>query len=165
MSSGLIEQLSYRGARFQVLHHGPAHAGVQEALAVGAPLGEVLKTVVLDTTAGHALAVIPANRHLDMKRVRAAVADRRAHLASESEIETDLPGCELGAIAPLGSVIGVATYVDPEVLQHPTVVFPAGSSTTSIRGALDQLFSGEDVTITPLTQREPEGLARSSSTT
>lgn len=155
MITEVVKALRDRGAHFEIAQHARAYDALQEAIALGVPADAVLKAVVLETRDGHALAVLPANRRLDMDLVRAATGDRHARLATEAEIAQELPGCELGAVPPLGSVLHTAVYVDPEVLKHPTVAFAAGTQTESVKGAAEELFAGEMVTITPIS--EPAG--------
>lgn len=155
MIGEVLTALRERGAHFEVAHHARAYDGIQEAIAVGMPADSVLKAVVLETRDGLAVAVLPANRRLDMDLVRDATGDRRARLATEEEIQRTLPGCELGAVPPLGSVVHTAVFVDPTVLRHPVVAFAAGTQTESVTGPIDELFSGEMVTITPIA--EPAG--------
>ncbi len=42
-----------------------------------------------------------------MKRLREAVGDRHTRLATEEELERDFPGLDLGALPPIGSLLGV----------------------------------------------------------
>jgi prolyl-tRNA editing enzyme YbaK/EbsC (Cys-tRNA(Pro) deacylase) len=44
-------------------------------------------------------------------------------LATEAELAADFPGYELGALPPLGSLLGVPPLIDPEALDHETVLF------------------------------------------
>jgi len=148
----VVTALRERGAHFEVVHHQAAQSGLQEALVLGMPAGDVVKAVVLATGGGAAVAVLPASRRLDMELVRAATGDRRARLATEEEIEGALPDCELGAVPPLGSVLHAPAYVDPEVLRHPVVAFATGTRTDSVRGPAAELFGGEEVTITPISE-------------
>ncbi|HXM54797.1 MAG TPA: YbaK/EbsC family protein [Candidatus Dormibacteraeota bacterium] len=155
MYGEVVRALRERGAHFEVLHHGAAASGTQEAVVLGMHADDVLKAVVLKTCDGAAVAVLPANRRLDMDLVRVATGDRTARLATEAEIEGALPDCELGAVPPLGSILHAPAYVDPEVLGHPVVAFAAGTQTESVRGPAVELFSGETVTVMPIT--EPAG--------
>lgn len=155
MYGEVVRALRERGAHFEVIHHRAAPSGVQEAVALGMPVDDVVKAVVLDTGHGAALAVLPAGRRLDMELVRDATGGGRTRLATEAEIERALPDCELGAVPPLGSVLHAEVYVDPEVLRHPVVAFAAGTQTESVLGPAVELFSGETVTITPIC--EPVG--------
>ena len=155
MLTDVVQALRDRGAHFEVVHHARAVDGLQEAIALGLAPGDVLKTVVLASRGAPAVAVLPADRRLDMDLVREALGDRHARLASEIEIEEELPGCQLGAVPALGSVLRTPVYVDPEVLHHPVVAFAAGTQTESVKGPTDELFWGEFVTVTPIA-RSPE---------
>jgi len=155
MVGEVVKALRERGAHFDIRHHQPTYSGLQEANALGLRVDDVLKTVVLEARDSCCLAVLPAGRRLDMGLIRDATSDRHARLATEAEIEGALPECELGAVPPLGSVIQMKVYVDPEVLRHPVVAFAAGTQTESVKGPTEELFNGETVTITPIT--EPPG--------
>lgn len=146
------EYLGQRGIPFEPLSHERAYTSIDEARALGISADEVLKPVVLDTESGHVLAVVPASRRLDMKLVREALGDRHARLATEDELERDFPGYELGAFPPLGSLLGIPTYLDPEVLTHETVVFGAGTQRESIKARTEDLFRDEPITPAPLSQ-------------
>lgn len=148
----VIELLKAKAIAYDVLPHKTAYTAATEAEAVHMPRGDVLKTVVLDTGSGHAIAVLPGSRKLDMDLVRQALGDRAAHLASEQEIGRDFPEFELGAVPPLQSLANVPVYVDPEVMLHPVVVF-AETQTESIRARTEDLFAGESVTVTPIARR------------
>jgi Ala-tRNA(Pro) deacylase len=157
MVADVVRVLEERGARFEVVSHSPATDSMHESALLGMPAGDVVKTLVLDTKAGHALAALPANKRLDMDKLREASGDRHARLATEGEIVRDLPGCELGGIPPLGSLFALPVYVDPDVFAHEVVAFAAGTQTDSVRGPAKELFQGEKVTMTPITQPGEDG--------
>lgn len=150
--SVVTEYLESHGVPFKVLAHPRAYTGLAEARALGVEADEVLKTLVLDTTAGHAVVVIPSSRRLDMHLVRQAVGDPHAHLATEHELEGDFTGFELGAFPPLGGLLGVELLVDPEVREHERVAFAAGSQTESVEVRTEDLFRGEPARFVPLTE-------------
>ncbi len=153
--SVVTDRLRSRGIRFESIPHEKAVTCIGEARALGIEADEVLKTVVLDTSRGHALVVVPGARRLDMKRVEEAVGDKHAHLSTEEELKDQFPEIELGAMPPLGSIIGATTIADPKVLAHETVVFAAGTQTESVKLRAADLFLGESITFAPLTH-EPE---------
>lgn len=146
------EYLEGRGISFDVIPHDKAFTSIDEARALGIEADAVVKTLLLDTVAGHVLAVIPGDRRLDMRLFEAVVGDKHAHLATEQEIERDLPGLELGSLPPLGGLLRVHAYVDPEVLEHETIVFAAGVQTESIRARSEDLFRDEAVTVAKITK-------------
>jgi Ala-tRNA(Pro) deacylase len=153
--TAVSEQLEKRGVAFEATSHTETYTSVDEARALGIAVDEVVKALMLNAASGYRLAVVPASRRLDMKLVQEAVGDKHARLATEQELERDFPGFELGALPPLGSLLSVPTHVDPEVMEHETIVFAAGSRTESVKVRTDDLFRDESVTVSPLT-RHPE---------
>ena len=146
----VTEHLRTRGVPFEPIAHRQAYTSIDEARALGIDASEVLKTVAMRVAGGYALMVIPATCRLDMHLVQAAVGDHHVRLATEEELLRDFPGIELGALPPLGSLLGAPLYVDREVLQHETVVFAAGSQTESVQLETADLFQHEQATALPL---------------
>jgi len=149
--SDVTDQLTKWGVPYEVIQHEQAYTSIDEALALGISADEVVKTIVLDTGSGHALAVIPGSRRLDIRAAKRAVGAKHVRLATEEEIEKAFPGYELGALPPLGSLRGAPTYVDPEVMRHDSLVFAAGTQTESVKVRAEDLFRHESVTVAPLT--------------
>ena len=152
----VTEHLETRGVPFEPIAHQEACASVAEARALGIDASEVLKTVAVRVAGGYALMAIPATCRLDMHLARAAVGDRHVRLATEEELLRDFPGFELGALPPLGSLLGAPLYVDQEVLQHETVVFAAGSQTESVQLKTADLIQQEQATAAPLIKQADE---------
>jgi Ala-tRNA(Pro) deacylase len=150
----VTEHLEQRGIRFEVLPHPPATSALGEALALGSPPDEVVKAVVLDIETGHALAILPADRRLDLDLVREVLGDRHAALATELEIEQDFPEFELGAMPPLPSMVHVPVVIDPAVFEHRRITFAAGTQRESVRTSPEGLFTGASVDIAPISRVE-----------
>lgn len=148
------EHLERRGVVFEALTHARTYSTLDEARALGIAADAVLKTVVLRTAAGHALAVVPASRRPNMRLTRRATGDSHVRLATEDELQQHFPGFELGAVPPLGSLLGVPVFVDPDVIDHDRVVFAAGSQTESVLVRTEDLFAGEDPVVVLLSSRE-----------
>jgi Ala-tRNA(Pro) deacylase len=117
----------------------------------------VLKTLAVRTGPGYALVVIPASRRLDLHRVREALGDSRARLASEEELGRDFPDYELGALPPLGALLDAQLYVDPEVLGHDSVTFAAGTQTESVKMGTQELFGTGGFTTVSLVKQPERG--------
>jgi hypothetical protein len=92
-----------------------------------------------------------------MRSVEKALGAKHVRLATEEEIEKRFPGYELGALPPIGSLFGIPTVVDPEVMEHDTVVFAAGSQMGSVKLRTQDLFRDEPVTIASLTRSSATG--------
>src|SRR5215813_2501422 len=152
----VTEHLQTHGVPFEPISHQQAYTSIDEARALGIDASEVVKTVAVRVAGGYALMAIPATSRLDMHLVQAAVGDRHVRLATEEELLRDFPGFELGALPPLGSLLGAPLYVDAEVLQHETVVFAAGSQTESVQLTTADLLRHERAMALPLTKHADE---------
>jgi Ala-tRNA(Pro) deacylase len=150
----VTDYLDERGLAYEVVPHRRSFTSLQEASALGVAADQVVKTVALWTGGKYVLAVLPASRRLELRLVHQALEDPGARLASEAELGADFPGYELGALPPLGSLLGVPLLVDPEVLDHAVVVFAPGLATESIRVGTGELFADQPVTILRLTRRD-----------
>ena len=155
--SVVTEHLEQRGSAFELLAHRQAYTSTDEARALGIDAGEVLKTLAVRTGPGYVLVVIPASCQLDLHLAREALGDHQARLASEEELARDFPGYQLGALPPLGALLGSQLFIDPEVLEHDIVVFAAGTQTESVRIRTRELFAGEQITTVPLVKQADRG--------
>ena len=152
----VTEYLEAHGVPFEPIAHEQAYTSIAEARALGIDASEVLKTIAVRVAGGYALMAAPATCRLDMHLVQAAVGDHQVRLATEDELGRDFPDIELGALPPLGSLLGAPLYVDQEVLQHETVVFAAGSQTESVQIRTADLLEHEQVTTLPLIKHADE---------
>jgi Ala-tRNA(Pro) deacylase len=148
----VTEHLEKQGIRFELLPHPPATSALAEAEVLDLEPDQVIKAVVLDVSTGHAIAVLPASRRVDLDLLREALGERDARLASEEEIAKDFPEFELGAMPPLPSMLHVPLVIDPSVLEHATITFAAGITRGSVRTSPSVLFTGASVTITPISR-------------
>jgi Ala-tRNA(Pro) deacylase len=149
--SRVTDYLTDHDVSFQVLPHPRALTSVQEARALGVAADEVVKTVALVGRGGYLLAVVPASWRLDLRLVRDLLDDPTVRLAGEGELLVDFPGYELGALPPLGSLLGVRVLVDPRVLEHEVVVFAGGLEAESVAAPVAELFRDEGIQVAALT--------------
>jgi Ala-tRNA(Pro) deacylase len=150
----VTEHLEKQGIRFELLPHPPATTALEEAEVLELEPEEVVKAVVLDVETGHALAVVPASRRIDLDLLREALGEPHARLATEDEIAQDFPEFELGAMPPLPSMLHVPVVIDPSVLEHASITFAAGITRGSVRTSPSVLFTGASISITPITRMD-----------
>jgi len=111
--------------------------GVAEDL--GVPVAQVVKAMLVQrsSTPGggsspFVLFVVPGDRRLSLKKVGAALNDKKAQLASQRDVER-VTGFQVGAV----SVIGfrrddVPGYVDQHVMELEQVIISAGRPDTGL---------------------------------
>jgi Ala-tRNA(Pro) deacylase len=153
--STVTEFLKDHDVGFKEFEHPATFTAIEEARALGIGAELVAKTIVLWTRRGYTLAVLPASRRLSMRRVRSAT-DAGARLATEFEILRDVPGYELGAVPPVGSLLGLPMLVDPELAMHESVVFASGRPTESVQMRTADLLADRNATVVPLARPDDE---------
>jgi Cys-tRNA(Pro)/Cys-tRNA(Cys) deacylase len=104
------------------------------AAQVGEPAGAVFKTLVVDRPPEKPLlALVPANRQLDLKKLARAVGAKKLSMASQSVAE-DLTGLQVGGISPLALVNrGFKVYVDGSARQLDAICVSAGERGQQIK--------------------------------
>jgi Ala-tRNA(Pro) deacylase len=149
--TALMEYLQGRGVTFVVIPHRDDDGHLAAEPPAFSP-DDVVKTVVLMTTLGPALCVIPDRREVDLDLALAAVRDERARPATTAELERSFPDYDPGSVPPMGLFFLAPMYVDPAVLARSSVVFRAGRESLSIAMATKALFRDDPIVVTPLTR-------------
>lgn len=117
--------LERTGVWFEVLPHPHSETSLQTAREARIPAERLAKPVLLEDEEGYLLAVLPATRRLDVRRLSHAL-HRHLELASEEEIGSLFPDCETGAMPPLGMAYQVPIVFDDALFDLPDVYFEAG---------------------------------------
>ena len=133
----LCQMLDSANARYRVVAH--KHAGKSEDVAIvrGTVVGQGAKALVCEISGGAeqprwVLAVLPADRKLDRKRLATALGVTKAKLA-DLAIASELTGCVIGAIPPFSFNEELVLIVDPELTERfETIAFNAGRLNASI---------------------------------
>ena len=129
------EFLKANGVSHIVIPHPLAFTATSVAGAAHIPGKEMAKTVVVNLDGRPALAVLPADRKVDLERLRRATGATTIELTNEREFTADFPGCEVGAMPPFGNLYGLEVFVDPHLAADPEIAFNAGTHTELIRMA------------------------------
>ena len=94
--------LEEQGIRYEKHAHATTYTAQRLADAEHVSGYMVAKPVVVKAESGYAMCVLPAPKHLDLRRVADALHERDVQLASEAEMAELFPDCELGAEPPVG---------------------------------------------------------------
>lgn len=116
-----------------VLTHRTAFTAQEEAAATHIPGRQWAKTVVCFADEEPILAVLPAHYHVDLERLRKLAGAATIRIAMERELSALYPGCETGAVPPLGHLFGQRVYVDRVIAEDPEVVFHGGTHVDAVR--------------------------------
>jgi Ala-tRNA(Pro) deacylase len=94
---------------------------------------ELAKAVIIKADGRLVMAVVPADRRVDFRKVAELVGASRATLARESEFEGAFPDCEVGAAPPFGNLYGLETLLDEHFLAQDQVTFLTGSHQEAVQ--------------------------------
>ncbi|HTX46457.1 MAG TPA: YbaK/EbsC family protein [Solirubrobacteraceae bacterium] len=123
----VVHFLDRKHASFELIEHYATYSAKVEATAVGDAAPRMAKTVVLHDTDGYRIAIIPADEHIDLAKVRAvfgASADLR--LATEDEIAHEFPAFHPGALPPFRGLLGTPEVLDTRLLHYHRILCSAG---------------------------------------
>jgi len=113
--------------------HAPVGIASQADDRGDIPPHGLTKSVVYMGDDGYGLAVVPADRAVDLHKLRQMLGLASLRIASETELELLLPGSERGALPPFGSLFGVPVFLDAELAAQDSIAFRAGTSRDVIR--------------------------------
>ncbi|MFK0090696.1 aminoacyl-tRNA deacylase [Pseudomonas sp. NPDC090755] len=116
--------LDKAGCDYDIVPHAHSSTSLESARLAGVPAERVAKSVMLDDRHGNYLmAVLPANRHLDMSKVPVT---GQWHMTSESNLPHLFGDCERGAIPAMGDAYSLKMLVDPTLTRQDDIYVEAG---------------------------------------
>ena len=129
----LEQVLQEQGIGYQKHEHRVAYTAQRLAAEEHVSGWDVAKPVVVRGGSEYTMCVVPAPLHLDVARVAEVLNEPQVRLASESEMTSLFPDCELGAEPPVGSIFGMKTVADSRLSEHSYLIMQSGSHTEAIR--------------------------------
>ena len=138
--------LKERRCEFERIPHHPTYSAQRLAQELHVPGQEVAKTVLLRCNKGCKLivAVLPANKSIDLAAASKLLGGRKLQLATEMEIAEHCTDCEFGVLPPFGSRYGMRTIVDSSLADDEEIVFAANSHEEAIRMKFEEFLKVED---------------------
>ena len=106
----------------------------------------VAKPVVVRRDGELALAVVAADRKVDLASLALATGAAEAELVPEPQFADLFTPCEAGAEPPLG-LFGMRIYVDASLAREPWIVMRGGTHEDSIRMRTDEWLDEEDARV------------------
>jgi Ala-tRNA(Pro) deacylase len=128
----LIECLDENKVRYDVLHHPEAVTAQRIAQAEHVKGRHHAKVVIVKSGDEHLMMVLPADHHIDLKKVEKAIG-KAVSLDKEQEFKSLFPDCAIGAMPPFGNLYSLQTYVDQHLAEQDYIVFEAGTHTDAIK--------------------------------
>jgi Ala-tRNA(Pro) deacylase len=142
--------LNGHGVSFTVLRHEPVFTSERAAAVRGTSLASGAKALVVKAGEEFLLLVLPADRKLDSRKAREALAVKALRFASKDEV-LNLTGLQPGSIPPFGSLLSLPTICDPALGENASINFNAGDHAISIQMAFDDFIAMEKPQLVSIT--------------
>ena len=146
----LKELLDNGGTAYEHRVHPDVYTAADTAESVHIPGHEMAKTVMVNADGILRMAVIPADRMVDLKHLKFITRSENIWIAGEREFRNEFPGCEIGAMPPFGSIFGMPVYCDVQLDHNEFIEFNAGTHHDSIRMAFQDYRNLESPMMTDL---------------
>jgi prolyl-tRNA editing enzyme YbaK/EbsC (Cys-tRNA(Pro) deacylase) len=135
-----------------------ARTAVEAAAAVGASVGQIVKTLVFLCDDEPVLALVAGDNRLD-ETLLAAVAGGRIGRVDAARVR-EHTGFAIGGVAPLGSLRPLRAFCDPDLLLHEYVWASAGAPHAVFRVEPRALVAASGAQVAELALRESRAAER-----
>ena len=118
---------------YQIIGHSLAYTAREAANSLHVPADTFAKVVVVKADGRYVMTVLPSNWKVDFRRLIDVLEYPHVRLATEEELATLFPDCEIGSMPPFGNLYGTPVYVDETLTRDEEIVFDAGSHVGAIK--------------------------------
>lgn len=129
--------------QYKKLEHEAVFTSEQAAQIRGSSLDMGAKAIICYADTTPILIVVPGDMKIDFKAFKQTFGIKDLRMATPDEVLA-LTGLKIGSIPPVGKALGLKSYYDENIKNKPQVAFNAGSHTTSIFMAGEDLGKVED---------------------
>ena len=131
------------------------HSASGVATAIGQPLEQVFKTLVVMRPNGKSmLVIVPGHRKASLKHLAQAIGEKRLRMATQKEAES-LTGLQVGGISALALVNrGFDVFLDRSAFDLDRIVVSAGRRGINLRLRVDDLVRTTGATFVEATSSE-----------
>ena len=129
----IIKFLEKAKVKYEPIEHKRVYTAHDKAATLKVNPKVVGKTLVLRTDKKIVLALIPANKNLDLNKFKKIAKTKKAGFISEREMKNKFKGVKIGAIPPFGTLWGLPTFVDKTLLKESKIIISGGDYNWSIK--------------------------------
>ena len=118
---------------FQTIQHRKTYTALSTAEEEHVSPTQVAKAVVVKADNTDVMVVIPANRMLNLFKLSDALGTTSIKVEEEKEFKELFPGCELGAMAPIGALYDMPSLIDVRLTENKEISFNGGTHEESVK--------------------------------
>lgn len=155
---GVIDVARRKGVELEIVTFPEStHTAVDAARAVGAEVGQIVKSLVFvsdgDEGREGCIALVSGANTVDLARLAAVLGEMRLRRATADEARA-LTGFPIGGIPPFAHVSSLRTVMDPDLGRYEAVWAAAGTPNAVFKVAPATLRTLANATVAPLAREE-----------
>ena len=127
----ILALLEKHNIPYRLTEHEPVRTSEEAARIRGVALKTGAKAMIVRGKGDYYLLVLPADKQIDWKRVRALLHMSNLRFSTEEEAE-NVAHVKMGSVPPFGNILGLPTYFDEGLFENDELNFNPGSTTHSI---------------------------------
>lgn len=129
----LRDYLDRERVSYQTIRHAETITAQETAQSAHIRGREFAKTVMVKLDGRLAMAVLPADRKLNLGLLQKASGAQHAELADEDEFKSRFPECDVGAMPPFGNLYDMEVFAAERLAEDESIAFNAGSHTELVK--------------------------------
>ncbi len=127
----ILALLENKNVKYRLTEHKPVRTSEEAASIRGVALKTGAKAMIVRGKDHYYLLVLPADKQIDWKRMRAILHVSNLRFATQEEAE-NVAHVKMGSVPPFGNILGLPTYFDEGLFENDVINFNPGSNTHSI---------------------------------
>ncbi|MFH1564988.1 MAG: YbaK/EbsC family protein [bacterium] len=132
--------------KFEELAHKTVYTAHDAAQTLKAKLQEIGKPLVVKVDGKYMLILLPANRQLDIAKLKAKLGAKKIEIVSEKVMAKTLK-LKKEAVGAFGKLRQLKVYVDKNVLKNKKVILATSDFTKSIKMAVKDFVKLEEAVV------------------
>lgn len=133
VSKKIINFLEKSKVKYKILQHKTVFTAFDKVQTLKVPGKIVGKTLILKGGKELFFCTIPANKNLNLKKIKKLIDREKIELASEKLIKNKITGVKVGAIPPFGNLWKAKTLIDKSFKKEKEIIINGGDWKFSIK--------------------------------
>lgn len=134
----LTTYLDEQGAQYDVCAHELSRTSAETARSAHVQPHQLAKSVILEDGLGCVMAVLPADKTVQMAELAQLLGRKELRLSNEDRIAQLFDDCDRGAVPAVGMAWGIETIVDDELETNDTVYLEGGDHERLLKMSRDE---------------------------
>lgn len=132
----IADYLASKKIKFQEISHREAYTAQEVAQSVHVKGQNVVKVVIVKGKKQFYMLALPASHKVDLEQFADVAGETDLRLATEGEIQSLFPECEVGAMPPFGKLWKIDVYADRSLAEDKEIWVQPGSHRSLIKISL-----------------------------